>query len=325
VASVLPSGDAPFVAEGRARVERALLDAVRTDDPFLTEVASHLIKAGGKRVRPLFAMASAALASPDAVVSDEAVLGGVAVELVHLGSLYHDDVIDEATTRRTVESVNARWGNLTAILAGDFLLAKASEIAASLGTEVAGLLAATIGRLCEGEDGELRSAYDITRTEEAYLGSIRGKTASLFATACRIGALVGGLPREDVEAMTTFGDGYGMAFQIVDDVLDVTATAEELGKPAGHDLVEGVYTLPVLRAMAAGDDELKALLGSPLDDDQLTFALGLVRSDGGVPSAVDSARSFAVSAVSVLEPYKDHPAAQWLAGATEQLLGTATR
>jgi heptaprenyl diphosphate synthase len=325
VASVLPSGDAPFVAEGRARVERALLDAVRTDDPFLTEVASHLIKAGGKRVRPLFAMAAAALASPDATVSDEAVLGGVAVELVHLGSLYHDDVIDEATTRRTVESVNARWGNLTAILAGDFLLAKASEIAASLGTEVAGLLAATIGRLCEGEVGELRSAYDVTRTEEAYLGSIRGKTASLFATACRIGALVGGLPREDVDAMTTFGDGYGMAFQIVDDVLDVTSTAEELGKPAGHDLVEGVYTLPVLRAMAAGDDELKALLGSPLDDDQLTFALTLVRSDGGVPSAVDEARSFAVNAVSLLEPFKDHPAAQWLAGATEQLLGSAAR
>jgi heptaprenyl diphosphate synthase len=253
------------------------------------------------------------------------VLGGVAVELVHLGSLYHDDVIDEATTRRTVESVNARWGNLTAILAGDFLLAKASEIAASLGTEVAGLLAATIGRLCEGEVGELRSAYDVTRSEEAYLGSIRGKTASLFATACRIGALVGGLPHEDVDAMTAFGDGYGMAFQIVDDVLDVTATSEQLGKPAGHDLVEGVYTLPVLRALAAGDDELKALLGSPLDDDQLDFALSLVRSDGAVPAAMDAARSYAVNAVAVLEPFKDHPAAQFLAGATEQLLGSTTR
>jgi heptaprenyl diphosphate synthase len=325
VASVVRPVDAPFVAEGRVRVEQALLDAVRTDDPFLTEVASHLIKAGGKRVRPLFAMATAALASPDATVSDDAVLGGVAVELVHLGSLYHDDVIDEATTRRTVESVNARWGNLTAILAGDFLLAKASEIAASLGTEVAGLLAATIGRLCEGEVGELRSAYDVTRTESAYLDSIRGKTASLFATACRLGGLVGGLPREHVDALTAFGDGYGMAFQIVDDVLDVTATAAELGKPAGHDLVEGVYTLPVLRAMAAGDDELKALLGSPLEDDQLEAALALVRSDGAVPSALTEARAFAERAVSVLEPVGDHVAAQWLAGAAEQLLASASR
>src|SRR3954468_16258396 len=217
----------------RERVEESLRGSVRSDDAYLTEVASHLILAGGKRVRPLFAIASAT--AGEAEVTDEVVLGGVAVELVHLGSLYPDDVIDEATTRRTVESVNARWGNLTAILAGDFLLAKASEIAASLGTEVAGLLAATIGRLCEGEVGELRSAYDVTRTEEAYLGSIRGKTASLFATACRIGAIVGGLPRDDVEAMTRFGLAYGMAFQIVDDVLDVPSTADELGKPAGHD------------------------------------------------------------------------------------------
>src|SRR5437764_1936441 len=197
----------------RGQVEDALREAVRSDDAYLTEVASHLILAGGKRVRPLFAIASAT--AGDTQVTDDVVRGGVAVELVHLGSLYHDDVIDEAPTRRTVESVNARWGNLTAILAGDFLLAKASEIAASLGTEVAGLLAATIGRLCEGEVGELRSAYDVTRTEAAYLDSIRGKTAALFATACRIGAIVGGLSRDDVEAMTVFGDGYGMAFQIV--------------------------------------------------------------------------------------------------------------
>src|SRR4051794_38218722 len=198
-------------------------------------------------------MAAAALASPGAepAVSDEAVLGGVSVELVHLGSLYHDDVIDEATTRRTVESVNARWGNLTAILAGDFLLAKASEIAASLGTEVAALLAATIGRLCQGEVGELRSAFDVDRSEASYLSSIEGKTAALFATACRIGGLVADLPRPHIDALTAFGEGYGMAFQIVDDVLDLVATEDELGKPAGHDLVEGVYTLPVLRTLRA--------------------------------------------------------------------------
>src|SRR2546421_10039453 len=174
----------------RGQVEDALREAVRSDDAYLTEVARHLILAGGTRVRPLFAIASAAAGGAD--VTDEVVLGGVAVELVPLGSLYHDDVIDEAPTRRTVESVNARWGNLAAILAGDFLLAKASEIAASLGTEVAALLAATIGRLCEGEVGELRTAYNVDRSEMAYFAAIQGKTASLFATACRIGAIVGG-------------------------------------------------------------------------------------------------------------------------------------
>jgi heptaprenyl diphosphate synthase len=296
-----------------------LRDAVRSEDPYLTEVASHLILAGGKRVRPLFAIASAA-AGGDADVSDDVVLGGVAVELVHLGSLYHDDVIDEAVTRRTVESVNARWGNLTAILAGDFLLARASEIAASLGTEVAALLAATIGRLCEGEVGELRTAYDVTRSEDSYLASIQGKTASLFATACRIGAIVGGLPRPHVDALTAFGSSYGMAFQIVDDVLDVTATEAELGKPAGHDLVEGVYTLPVLRAMAAGDGlDLRERLGAPLDDAQLVEALSLVRSNGAVAAAVTTAREFTRSGVAALDAIGESEGTQWLRHAADDL------
>src|SRR5262249_48183298 len=240
--------------------------------------------------------------------------GGVAVELVHLGSLYHDDVIDEAVTRRTVESVNARWGNLTAILAGDFLLAKASEIAASLGAEVAGLLAATIGRLCEGEVGELRSAFDVSRTEAAYLQSIKGKTAALFATACRIGALVGRLPRDAVDALTAYGEAYGMAFQIVDDVLDVVASEAELGKPAGHDLVEGVYTLPVLLALDA-PGSLRERLGRPLDDHQLVEALSLVRADGAVDAALESARGYARRAEQSLAALWPTPATAWLADA----------
>jgi heptaprenyl diphosphate synthase len=301
----------------RPRVEEALRESVRSDDAYLTEVASHLILAGGKRVRPLFAIASAAAGGAD--TSDDVVMGGVAVELVHLGSLYHDDVIDEAQTRRTVESVNARWGNLTAILAGDFLLARASEIAASLGTEVAGLLAATIGRLCQGEVSELRAAYNVERSEPAYFEAIEGKTAALFATACRIGALVAELPREQVDALTQFGLGYGMAFQIVDDVLDVIATEEELGKPAGHDLVEGVYTLPVLRALASGDSGLGDLLGSPIEGPALDKALAIVRSDGAVPSAVATAREYATNAISALDPFRDSDGAQWLRTAVDHL------
>src|SRR5689334_11544618 len=175
----------------RTRVEEALLRVVAAEDELMAQMGGHLITAGGKRARPLFAVASAAALATEAeaveaAVTDEAVLGGVAVELVQVGSLCHDDVIDEAETRRGVESVNARWGNLRAILVGDFLLAKASEIAAGIGTEVAGLLATTIARLCEGEVLELRSAYDPNRTEAAYLAAIDGKTAALFATACRV-------------------------------------------------------------------------------------------------------------------------------------------
>src|SRR5215207_2834708 len=169
----------------RTQVDRALQHATAAEDELMAQMGGHLIGAGGKRARPLFTLASAAALAPDAdaiaeVVTADVVLGGVSVELVQVGSLCHDDVIDEADTRRGVDSVNARWGNLKAILAGDFLLAKASEIAAGLGTEVAGLLAATIARLCEGQVRELKDAYVVGRTEADYLRSIEGKTAALF-------------------------------------------------------------------------------------------------------------------------------------------------
>lgn len=320
-----PLLDAPGMAIARERVEARLIEAVRTSDPALTEMASHLILAGGKRQRPLFAVAGAA-AEADDVTGErlpDAVTGGVAVELVHIGSLYHDDVIDEAPTRRTVESVNARWGNLRAILAGDFLLARASELAASLGTEVAGLLAATIGRLCEGEVRELDRAYQPDRSEADYLAAIDGKTASLFATACRIGGIVGELPRPLIDALTTFGRHYGMAFQMVDDVLDVVATDEELGKPAGHDMAEGVYNLPVLRALAAGDaaaDELRTLLGGPLTDEAQARALTLVRSGPGVAEAAKAAHTQVEEAVAALAPLPPSAVVDALAGAARQLL-----
>ena len=207
-----------------------------------------------------------------------------------------------------------------AILAGDFLLAKASEIAAGLGTEVAGLLAATIGRLCEGEVRELRAAYDPTRTEAAYLAAIEGKTAALFATACRVGGIVGDLPRPEIDRLTEFGRLYGIAFQIVDDVLDVVATDEQLGKPAGHDIAEGIYTLPVLRALADGADDLRALLGGPIEGDALERARTLVRRSVGVEQSVELARAYAGRAVEALAPFGERPATTALAGAAAHLL-----
>jgi heptaprenyl diphosphate synthase len=307
------------------RVEDALRAAVRSDDPYLTEVASHLILAGGKRGRPAFAIGAAATARPMMdTVPQEAIQGGVSVELVHLGSLYHDDVMDEATTRRTVESVNAKWGNLQAILAGDFLLAKASEIAASLGTEVAGLLAATIGRLCEGQVLELQHTYNATRTEDAYLRSIEGKTASLFATASRIGAITSGQSRDRVEALTAFGIAYGMAFQIVDDILDIVATDEQLGKPAGHDLIEGVYTLPVIRALAAGNEPLAAMLGAPLTLDEMHEARRLVRASGEIASSMQTALDYVRRADAALEPLGESEARIGLTGAATHLLTSVT-
>ena len=309
----------PELPSDLERVESALHDSVRTADVFLTDVARHLF-GGGKRIRPALCVAAARAGGAGA--SDGVVLGGVSCELVHLGSLYHDDVIDEAATRRSVETVNARWGNLVAILAGDFLLAKASEIAAGLGTEVAGLLASTIGRLCEGEILELRSAFDTTRTTDDYLRSIEGKTASLMATSCRIGAIVAGLPREHVDALTSFGLAVGMVFQIRDDVLDLTATDDELGKPSGQDLVEGVYTLPVLHALTESEcgPELRDMLGRPLDGPERDKVRELVRSSGGVEAAVAVASGYAVSAEVALAALPRNGAVDGLAALGRHLL-----
>jgi heptaprenyl diphosphate synthase len=307
----------------RERIEAAMQDSVLTGDAYLTELASHLLVAGGKRLRPVMAVAAAQVNGVRA--SDDAVRGGVACELVHLGSLYHDDVMDEADTRRGVETVNAKWGNLQAILAGDFLLARASEIAASLGTEVAGLLARTIGWLCEGQIEELRHTYDATRTEASYLTSIHGKTASLYGTAARIGGIVAGHDRPTIDALTEYGNAYGMVFQIVDDILDITATDEQLGKPAGHDLVEGVYTLPVLRTLSIDrpvGDELRRLLGKPLDAVDCKQALELVRMNEGIASAVTTARVYVEQAETACDPMPDSEATEALRTAPRALLDT---
>jgi heptaprenyl diphosphate synthase len=309
----------------RERIERAMHVAVETPDAYLNEIASHLIVAGGKRLRPVLAVAGARILGEPA--SDDVVRGGVACELVHLGSLYHDDVMDEADTRRGVETVNAKWGNLQAILAGDFLLARASEIAASLGTEVAALLARTIGWLCEGQIEELRHTYDPARTEASYLRSIHGKTASLYGTAARIGGIVAGHDRPLVDALTEYGNSFGTVFQIVDDVLDITSTGELLGKPAGHDIVEGVYTLPVLRTLQLGTPaarELGDLLGSPLDQAERDKALAIVRANDGLASAVRVAEEYVERAVAACDDFPDSPATDALRAAPRALLASVS-
>jgi heptaprenyl diphosphate synthase len=288
----------PIREEDLARLEQCLRDSVVGDDPFLNEVATHLIQAGGKRLRPSLAIAVSYL--QPGPVTREILLGGVSVELVHLASLYHDDVMDEATRRRSVESVNARWGNLVAIVAGDFLLARSAEIAAGLGTEVAGLLAATLARLCQGQVTEVRAAFQIERDERDYLRGIADKTAALMSTACRIGALTAGLDRTQIDDLTAFGEAFGMVFQIRDDVLDVMASENELGKPPGQDLAEGIYTLPVQRALVDRTigPKLRDLLGHPLDQTEREEARALVAASPGIAAAHEIARDYAKTAAS---------------------------
>ena len=310
-----------------ARVEDTLLSTVHIDgDPYLTEIASHLIKAGGKRLRPRFAIGAAACSIPDGEpVHLDVVRGGVSVEVVHIGSLYHDDVMDDAALRRQVESVNARWGNLRAILAGDYLLAKASEIAADLGVEVAGLLATTISHLCQGQVGELQTMYDTRRSQDQYFPSIEGKTASLYSAAARIGGIVSGQSRTAVDSLTEFGRLYGMAFQVVDDILDVVASDQQLGKPAGNDMLEGVYSLPVIHTLSsAAGNNLRPLLTEEMSESDRLAAIEVVRNGPGIASAHDAALGFVNEAKDVIATVSDNEAAQALAAACDHLLDSVT-
>ena len=203
----------PAVESDVARLEDLLAASVVFGDEYLDQVTTHLIRAGGKRLRPLLAIASATFGERDA--SQDDFMGGVTVELMHLASLYHDDVMDEAEIRRNVSSVNARYGNLIAIVGGDYLMARSAGIAADHGVEMARLMAHTLAWLTRGQAAEVKRNYDVARTEAEYYEAIEGKTAALMAASCRVGAITAGHSDDVKEGLTEFGRCFGMVYQCV--------------------------------------------------------------------------------------------------------------
>ena len=302
------------------QLELLLTESVVFGDPYLDQVTTHLINAGGKRLRPLLAVASATGGAREATRDD--LLGGVALELMHLASLYHDDVMDEAEVRRNVDSVNARYGNLVAIVAGDYLMARSAAIAADLGTEIAGLLARTLAWLTRGQVAEVRTSFDTNRQIDDYYQAIEGKTASLMAASCRVGAITAGRPSGEVDALDEFGRCFGMVYQLRDDILDMVATDGQLGKPAGQDLAEGIYTLPALHAMkdAAVGEELRGMLGRALNDDERERARKLVVSTDAIAATYEAARTFVSQGRTALEAVSDEPLRKGFASLLEALL-----
>ncbi len=292
----LPVTDAALADRLQRRmqvVEKALAGHVVSRTPYVTEAASHLLAAGGKRFRPFLVLLAAEAGShPE---SPEVVDAACVVELTHVGSLYHDDVMDEAALRRGADSANARWDNHVAILTGDFLFAKSSELTAGLGPEAVRIQAETFARLVEGQIMETVPPRADEDPLTHYLDVVAGKTGSLIATSARYGARFGGASREIEEALTAYGEIVGTAFQLSDDILDITSDSVESGKTPGTDLREGVPTLPVLMASASldpGDARLLELLAGDLTDDVLhAEALDLLRQH----PAMDEARAFVVA------------------------------
>jgi heptaprenyl diphosphate synthase len=293
---VIPGLEAPdptLEREVKARldeVEGALEKAVHADSDMLAETAQYLLKAGGKRFRPMLVLLSAYVGDP---TDPRLIPGSVSIELVHQATLYHDDVIDEADTRHGVPSANLRWDNTVAILTGDYLFARASEISTDLGTDVCALLARTIATLCDGQIREVQAAGRLDRDEASYMEIIRRKTGALIATSCRLGGMLSDAPVEYLDVLDEFGEALGLAFQLSDDIMDLTVTSDVLEKAPGQDLREGVFTLPILHALNEGAhaDELRGLLRQgPPDDAAFDRALEIVLA----PESLDRARAAVV-------------------------------
>jgi heptaprenyl diphosphate synthase len=310
--------------EGLDAVEALLRESVKSADGFVSEAAAHLLAAGGKRFRPLVTLLASQFGDPAA---PGVVPAAVVVELTHLATLYHDDVMDEASIRRGAESANNRWGNTVAILTGDYLFARASDLLADLGPDAVRLQARTFERLVHGQIHETVGPAVGDDPVGHYLRVLADKTASLLGTSARFGAMLSGADEAVTELLTQWGERFGIAFQLSDDLIDVASESGVSGKLPGTDLREGVPTLPVLllrRAARAEDAALVAALAGDLSDDAvLARALGELRGHPVMAEARAVTASWASDARDVLDPLPDIAAKRALASLCDLVVSRA--
>jgi len=278
-----------------ARLNGTLARAVDCAEPWLADIGRHLIDAGGKQLRPALLMVSAGFGS--GALDEEALQqAAAAIELLHIATLYHDDVMDRSPLRRGVPTLNARYGDATAVTAGTFLLARATILLAGLGDELAQWLARGALSLALGQLLETENAYNTEHQVDAYLRIAARKTAALFELPCRVGALLSCASDEVTQALAVYGRALGMAFQAADDALDISATTGRLGKMTGTDLREGVYGLPVLLALSQGGvvaAELREILErDEPDETDAARACRLLQDSGAVPAALRIAQDY---------------------------------
>ena len=279
-------------------VEVALRASVRSEDEFVADVARYLVMAGGKRFRPLLALLAAQFGYPEA---DGVVMSAVVCELTHLATLYHDDVMDEATVRRGAVAANSRWTNTVAILTGDFLFARASDILADLGPEAVRIQARCFERLVTGQIRETVGPKPGVDPIEHYLAVLADKTGSLIATSAEFGARFAGVDPDTVDSLRVFGEQFGIAFQISDDIIDIASDTGQSGKTPGTDLREGVQTLPVLYALQSTDPAgaPAARTDQPADHRRRRACRGaalLMRSPTAIEQARQTVQSYAEAA-----------------------------
>jgi heptaprenyl diphosphate synthase len=296
------------LSQGVERVESLLSSHIQGDYPLVVETSRHLVEAGGKRFRPLITLIASHFGNGQ---SQEVIEAAVVCELTHVATLYHDDVIDEAPLRRGVESANNRWGNTVAILTGDYLFSKASDLLADLGPEAVRLQAKTFERLVIGQIQETQGPNSGTDPLQHYLQVVADKTGSLIATSARFGAMLAGADQTHIETITSFGEKIGIAFQLADDVIDIASDTSQSGKTPGTDLKEGVptlVTLQIMRSKRPEDVELKKLLSAPMDDATVARVIPQLRQHQALKDARTQLHILADEAKSLLTTLPVGPA-----------------
>jgi octaprenyl-diphosphate synthase len=299
-----------------ARVNRLIVERMHSPVALIPQLAGHIVSAGGKRLRPMLTLASARLCGYE---GERHLALAAAVEFIHTATLLHDDVVDASDLRRGRDTANAVWGNKPAVLVGDFLFARSFQLMVEDGSlRVLDILSRAAAVIAEGEVKQLITANDTTTTESDYLDVIEAKTAALFAAASRIGAVVAGRPQGEEGALEHFGRNLGIAYQLIDDMLDFSARQSELGKAVGDDFRDGKITLPILIAFARGDAAERQFWRRTLEegdqrDGDLDCAIGLLQRRGALAETLARARRYAAEADAALAPFPDGPVKRALA------------
>src|SRR5436305_10524700 len=307
-----PSLDAltALVAADLQQVNRLIVERMHSPVALIPQLAGHIVAAGGKRLRPMLTLASARLCG---YRGDDHLALAAAVEFIQAATLLHDDVVDSSDLRRGRDTANAVWGNKPAVLVGDFLFARSFQLMVEVGSlRILEILSRAAAVIAEGEVHQLITANDTTTTEAAYLEVIEAKTAALFAAASRIGAVVAERPVAEEEALASFGRNLGIAYQLVDDMLDFAARPTEFGKSVGDDFRDGKITLPILIAFSRGDGEERAFWRRTLEDgeqqpDDFDRAVRLLDRHGALTETLARARVHASNAIEALSMFSDGP------------------
>ena len=300
-----------LVREDLQDVNALIIERMQSPVALIPQLAGHIIAAGGKRLRPMLTLASARLCGYE---SGQRHIGlAASVEFIHTATLLHDDVVDESDLRRGIETANSLWGNKASVLVGDFLFSRAFQLMVADGSlEVLRILSDASAVIAEGEVAQLITANDTDTTEDAYMRVIRSKTAALFAAACEVGGVVAERPKEEAEALGVYGLNLGIAFQLVDDVLDYSGSGEKFGKSVGDDFREGKITLPVVLAFERADAKEKSFWRRCLEDldqneEDIARALEILQAHNAIDESIERARGYGEAARRALSVLPDRP------------------